>query len=324
MVTGASGFIGLHLVDLLLEKGYTVHAMYRNSEALEAIDHENLKLFKGGSLGNIEAIMEAANGCDGIIHVAGVAKQWSKDESLFEKVNVLGSKNIFEAAKSLGIQRVVNTSTAGTIAPSFEQPSDEHTPRQQDYFFEYEASKAKAEEVALQYCDSNLEIVTVNPCRVYGPGEIGQSNSTVLMMDKYLKGKWKFIPGSGEQYGSFVYVKDVAQGMLDALLKGKSGSRYILGGENANYNQFFDLLKKISGVDNKLYHMPLFIISTMAAVSGFLAKYFKVEPIMMPGVARKLYFDWKVSCKQAEDDLDYSYRSLKDGLSETYAWLGKA
>ena len=62
----------------------------------------------------------------------------------------------------------------------------------------------------------------------------------------------------------------------------------------------------------------------MAAVSGFLARNFKVEPIMMPGVARKLYFDWKVSCKQAEDDLDYSYRSLKDGLSETYAWLGKA
>ena len=58
----------------------------------------------------------------------------------------------------------------------------------------------------------------------------------------------------------------------------------------------------------------------MAAVSGFLAKYFKVEPIMMPG-CKKLYFDWKVSCKQAEDDLDYSYRSLKDGLSETYAWL---
>ncbi|MGB0776491.1 MAG: NAD-dependent epimerase/dehydratase family protein [Flavobacteriaceae bacterium] len=325
MITGGSGFIGLHLIDLLLDQGYNVNVLYRSSKELEIKEQENnnLKLFKG-SLNDKPSILKAAQGCDGIIHVAGIAKQWSKDPELFEKVNVDGSRLVFQCAKELGIKRVVNTSTAGTIPPSTDLPSTEATPRNIDYFFEYEASKAKAELVAKEFCSEDLEIITVNPCRVYGPGEIGQSNSTVLMMDKYLKGKWKFIPGSGEQYGSFVYVEDVALGMLLALQKGKSGERYILGGENANYNQFFDKLRDISKVHYKIYHMPLAVISLMAKASGFLANTFKVEPLMMPGVARKLYFDWKVDTTKAEKHLGYSHRSLDQGLRDTYAWLNQS
>jgi len=324
MITGGSGFIGLHLIDLLLEQGYNVNALYRSSEALEIKEKEyiNLNLFQG-SLNNKESILNAARGCEGIIHVAGVAKQWSKDPDLFNKVNIEGSRLVFQCAKELGIKRVVNTSTAGTIPPSSKLPSNEDSPRSIDYFFEYEASKAKVEGIAKEYCSKDLEIITVNPCRVYGPGEIGQSNSTVLMMDKYLKGKWKFIPGSGEQYGSFVYVKDVALGMLLALQKGKSGERYILGGENANYNQFFDKLRAISKIDHKIYHMPLGVISLMAKASGFMANKFKIEPLMMPGVARKLYYDWKVDTSKAENHLGYNYRSLNQGLKETYAWLNQ-
>ncbi|MGB0837661.1 MAG: NAD-dependent epimerase/dehydratase family protein [Flavobacteriaceae bacterium] len=319
-VTGGSGFIGLHLVELLLKNNYKVHVLYRNSAKLEAIDHPNLSLFKG-SLSNLESIERAARGCDGIIHVAGVAKQWAKDPELFNKVNIQGSINVFETAKKLGIKRVVNTSTAGTIPPSFEeQIPNENTTRELDYFFEYEASKARVEEIARDYCSEDLEIITVNPCRVYGPGEIGQSNSTVLMMDKYLRGKWKFMPGDGSQYGSFVYVEDVAQGMLQALLKGKSGTRYILGGENANYLSFFEYLKDLGAVNYKVYAIPLNLISSIAKVSGFLAKQFDIAPLMMPGVARKLFYDWKVDISKAQNELDYHPRPLKQGLEQTYQW----
>ncbi len=320
LLTGGSGFIGLHLVALLLEQGFRVHALYRKSEKLESIDNENLFLFKG-SLESKEDITKAALGCDAIIHLAGVAKQWAKDSELFNRVNIGGSTNLFDVALDLGIERIVNTSTAGTIPPSKEIPSDEDTPREMDYFFEYESSKAKVEQIALDYCKKGLEIITVNPCRVYGPGEIGESNSTVLMMDKYLRGKWKFIPGSGEQYGSFVFVEDVAQGMILALEKGEPGERYILGGENANYNQFFAIIDKVAGVHYKIYHIPLGLIAFIANVFGYLANTFGLKPLIMPGVARKLFYNWKASSKKAERKLGYRFRSLEEGIKETYDWL---
>ncbi len=320
LLTGGSGFIGLHLVDMLLEQGYRVHALYRKSEKLESIKNENLFLFKG-SLESKEDIARAAIGCDSIIHLAGVAKQWAKDPELFNRVNIGGSTNLFDIALELGIKRVVNTSTAGTIPPSTDKPSDENTPREIDYFFEYEASKAAVEKIALDYCEKGLEIITVNPCRVYGPGEIGESNSTVLMMDKYLKGNWKFIPGSGDQYGSFVFVEDVAKGMILALEEGKSGQRYILGGENANYNQFFAIIDKVAGVHFKIYHIPLGLIAFVAKIFGFLADTFGMKPLIMPGVARKLFYNWKASSQKAERELGYRYRSLEQGLKETYIWL---
>ncbi len=320
LLTGGSGFIGLHLVALLLEQGFRVHALYRKSEKLESIDNENLFLFKG-SLESKEDIAKAALGCDAIIHLAGVAKQWAKDSELFNRVNIGGSTNLFDVALDLGIERIVNTSTAGTIPPSKEIPSDEDTPREMDYFFEYESSKAKVEQIALDYCKKGLEIITVNPCRVYGPGEIGESNSTVLMMDKYLRGKWKFIPGSGEQYGSFVFVEDVAQGMILALEKGEPGERYILGGENANYNQFFAIIDKVAGVHYKIYHIPLGLIAFIANVFGYLANTFGLKPLIMPGVARKLFYNWKASSKKAERKLGYRFRSLEEGIKETYDWL---
>jgi farnesol dehydrogenase len=320
LLTGGSGFIGLHLVKILLDQGYRVNALYRNSENLESIKNENLSLFKG-SLESKKDIKRAAIGCDFIIHLAGVAKQWAKDPELFNRVNIGGSKNLFDIALELGIKRVVNTSTAGTIPPSTDQPSNESTPREIDYFFEYEASKAAVEKIALDYCDKGLEIITVNPCRVYGPGEIGESNSTVLMMDKYLKGNWKFIPGSGEQYGSFVFVEDVAKGMILALEKGKTGQRYILGGENANYNQFFAIIDKVAGVHFKIYHIPLGLIAFVAKVFGFLANTFGLKPLIMPGVARKLFYNWKASSEKAERELGYQFRSLEQGVSDTYSWL---
>lgn len=323
MLTGGTGFIGLHVLDLLLDQGYEVHALVRNTSVLEAkasTSKNQLRLFQG-SLDQIEHLKRASEGCDAIMHIAGVAKQWDKDPELFERINVQGSENVFKTARELGIQRVLNTSTAGTIAPSGRCISDESTPYPFPYFFEYERSKAKAEQVALAYNSDDLQIVTVNPTRVYGPGKIDQSNSTTLMFKKYLDGKWKFIPGDGNQYGSFVYVEDVAKGMLSALKQGKGGERYILGGENANYNHFFELIASISGVNHKLYHMPLGIIRSAARVSTFLAERFKITPFMVNAVARKLNYDWKVSSNKANADFNYDFRSLQKGLKDTYDWL---
>jgi farnesol dehydrogenase len=323
MLTGGTGFIGRHVLELLFKEGYQVHALVRNRNDLneyKSIQGDKIKLFQG-SLDDIKSLENAAQDCDSIMHIAGVAKQWDKDPMLFEKINVQGTENIFKVAKDLGIKRVLNTSTAGTIAPSGQSVSDEATPYPFDYFFEYEKSKAKAEQIARDYNCSDLEIVTVNPTRVYGPGKIDQSNSTTLMFQKYLEGKWKFIPGNGEQYGSFVYVEDIAKGMLLALESGKAGQRYILGGENANYNQFFKAVKAISGVDHKLYHMPLGIIKSAARISTFLAERFKIQPFMVNAVARKLTYNWKVSSAKAEKDFGYTYRSLNQGLEQTYHWL---
>jgi farnesol dehydrogenase len=109
--------------------------------------------------------------------------------------------------------------------------------------------------------------------------------------------------------------------MILALEKGKTGQRYILGGENANYNQFFAIIDKVAGVHFKIYHIPLGLIAFVAKVFGFLANTFGLKPLIMPGVARKLFYNWKASSEKAERELGYKFRSLEQGVSDTYSWL---
>ncbi len=116
---------------------------------------------------------------------------------------------MFEAAKNAGAKRVVFTSTAGTISPNQGGKSDESTPRLADYFTDYDSSKGQAEDAAVQLSGPEMEIVTVNPSRVYGPGLLSDSNGVTRMVKMYLEGKFRLLPGDGNSVGNYVFIDDV-------------------------------------------------------------------------------------------------------------------
>jgi len=229
--------------------------------------------------------------------------------------------NVFLAAQNAGTKRIVFTSTAGVISPSNGVASDENTPRKQDYFTHYERSKAQAENKAKELTEEGMEIITVNPTRVYGPGLLSDSNGVTKMVKLYLEGKFKTLPGNGESVGNYVFIDDVVQGHVKAMQNGKPGERYILGGDNVSFNEFFNLLSDISGKSNRMFHIPIPIINMAAKAMEFRANVFGTPPLITPPWVRKYLYNWELSSQKAKDDLGYKITPISIGMERTIDWI---
>jgi farnesol dehydrogenase len=165
------------------------------------------------------------------------------------------------------------------------------------------------------------EIVIVNPTRVYGPGYLSKSNGMSLMIQKYLSGKWRYIPGDGERSGNYVYVEDVVSGHLLAMEKGKNGERYVLGGEDITYNQLFRYIREASGVRIRLFKIPLPFLFLAAHLMMLYSKLTGAAPLIVPSWVRKLTHNWIVSSEKAISQLGYSPLSAREGIQRTVDWV---
>ena len=208
---------------------------------------------------------------DEVYHLAAFASVWAKDDS-FSKINIDGTLNILNAAKKKESKKIVVTSTAGVIGPAIDGPVNEDTPRQVDFFTDYESTKYESELKIKEYVANGQHVVIVNPTRVYGPYPLNVSNSVTKLVRQYIAGKWKFIPGDGMSTGNYVYVDDVINGHILAMANGRAGERYLLGGEDATYHELFNAIADISGKKYKLYKMPLGVMLTFGKLNCFWLK----------------------------------------------------
>ena len=319
-VSGATGFIGIQLVIRLAGDGHTVHALYRSQSKADLIKHQNIILFKGDILDKA-SLERAMADCDEAYHVAGFAGVWAKDPSVIFKLNVDGALNVIETAGKYGVRRVVLTSTAGILGPSRGEAVHESSPAPESFFTDYEASKFKLEQQVLGRIENKPEVVLVNPTRVYGPGYLSESNGVTKMIKQYVEGKWKLIPGDGRSSGNYVYVEDVVSGHLLAMQKGLPGERYVLGGENISYNQFFEFVREASGVRHRLFKIPLWIMLAAAGVMKFISLISGRPPLIVPALVRKFNHNWIVSSQKAREDLGYQATDARSGIMQTVQWI---
>jgi len=200
-ITGATGYIGNNLAKKLADEGNTIHALCRN-ENTPVLSHSNIKIFKG-DITDKTSIEKGIQGCEQIYHLAAYARVWAKDMSIFYKLNVDGLRNVLDAARNSSVQKIVFTSTAGTLGPSGVQPVKEDDARIGEPFTDYEISKTQAELLCREYCNKyGMHIVIVNPPRIYGHGIITESNAVTRLIKLYMAGKWKITPGDGKRTGS--------------------------------------------------------------------------------------------------------------------------
>jgi farnesol dehydrogenase len=320
-ITGASGFIGGHLAQRLAVLGTNIHVLLRKTSRNGHLLHSRIRIIDGDLL-DVDRIRTAMTGCSHVVHLAGLAKMWTKDPHDYFRVNVSGTKNVLDAASDLNVEKIIVTSTAGVFPPAVAHPSNEESLKRPQLFTEYEKSKNQAEELAIQYFKTGLPVLIVNPTKVYGPGPVNDSNTATMMVRDYLSGRWRFIPGDGNGKMNYVYIDDVVEGIISALDKAPPGSQYILGGENASYDQFFDLVKKLSGLDRRLFHLPYALIRSIAWF-GDLKAALGSRPFITSEWIKKLPFDWSKDISKATRDLDYHPRSLREGLKQTIMWLHK-
>jgi len=319
-VTGGTGFIGEKLIRRLLSEGYEVNALYRSEKKKEALALPQVNWIRG-DITDEDSVDKGMRGCEVVFHVAAYAVAWEEHPGDFRKYNVQGTVNVLNAAIANGIKKIVFTSTAGIFGPSLKGIVTEQTVSALPHFTGYERSKAEAGHVIKEYIEKKgLHVVIVNPTRVFGPGPLNQSNSTTLMIKKYVEGTWHILPGDGTAIGNYAYVDDVVNGHILAMLHGRSGEQYILGGENISYREFFDALIRITGRKHWLLPLPLPVMLAMAyLLVGVHKIYRRFLPPVTPAHVRKFNYNWEVSCEKAKRELGYTITPFEEALKKTVA-----
>jgi farnesol dehydrogenase len=321
LVTGATGFIGNRLVGELLNLGNEVNILARSQKKVSQLYGEQVTLFEG-DLWDMEVIRKASLNCDIVFHLAAFANIWSKDKMLAFKTNVTGTKNILDAAIENQVKRVVFTSSTAIFPPSENgEEIDETSTLPEKYFTDYETTKVQAEQLCHEYCSKGLDVVIVNPSRVFGPGLLNKSNSVTILIKKYITGNWRIIPGSGDAVGNYVFIDDVVNGHILAMKNGISGEKYILGGTNISFNRFFSLLSAVSLKNYQLFHLPFPIILFVSKIEIFLAETTGKKPLITPPWAKKYLQNRPVSSRKAINELNYAITPLDEGIRKTLEWL---
>jgi farnesol dehydrogenase len=322
-VTGATGFIGSQLCLKLAGLGHQVHALYRSESKANILKHPDIHLFKGDILDS-ESLKNAMNGCQQIYHMAAFTDVWIKDESRIYELNVTGTLKVLNAAMETGIKDIVISSTAGVFGPSLDGNAvSETTTRQIDFFIEYERTKAIAEEKALGYINNGMNIRIVNPTRVYGPGVLNPSNSVTKLIAAYIAGKWRVIPGDGKSIGNYVFIDDAVNGHLLAMEIGRPGEKYILGGENISYNDFFNLVGEIAGKRRLMLKVPLTPMFFASGLAMLVNRLTGVKPFITKELIRKFNYNWRVNSQKAISELGYTPAPFRECLKQTIDWIRK-
>lgn len=314
LVTGATGFIGAHVVRALADRGDDVHVSYRDPDRLTALRGIHYKRAKSDVL-DYRAMRRAVRGSEVLFHVAGYVGS-SPVEQVWQ-LNAHGPVIAVEAAAAEDVRRVVLTSTISAIGlANGEAPADERTNYPKDWLgLVYPDSKHAGETAAREAAARHgIELVVVNPAYVLGvPVNRSQPGETsTRTIGNYLRGR---LPAVIDAPMNFVDVEDVAAGHLLAAERGKPGERYILGSENLTWPQLIDRVAELSGVRYPIIALPAGI-ARVARVREALGL---PGPISAEG-EELMGKDWRFSSDKARRKLGYQPRRLDETLQATIEW----
>ncbi len=245
LVTGATGFLGHHLVKQLRESKRDVVALVRAPDPmLEALGVTQ----KIGDVLDEASVRAAATGANVVFHCAGRVSRKPEDAEALYRLHVDGTKVTLDACRAAGVRRAVVASTSGTVAVSDDpkkiSTETDETPIGLIARWPYYRSKLFAERAALERnVPGSFDVVSVNPTLLLGPGDLRGSSTEDVRL--FLDGKIPAAPGGGI---SFVDVRDAADGMVLAAQRGRPGDRYLLGAINVTVREFFAKLERVSGV----------------------------------------------------------------------------
>jgi dihydroflavonol-4-reductase len=318
-LTGATGFLGSHVARVLAEQGADLRLLLRptsNLKNLEGIKAETVV----GDLRDPASLEKAMAGCDTVFHVAADYRLWLRDPNEMYRSNVEGTRALFEAARKNGVKSVVYTSSVGTIGFTGNgQLADEDSAVSlADMIGHYKRSKFMAEQIALEAGRSGMRVVTVNPTTPIGEQDIKPTPTGRIVVD-FLKRKF---PAYVETGLNLVDVRECARGHVAALEKGKSGERYILGGENLTLKQILDKLGDITGLPSPKVKLPYFVAYLAGAVDETVSgRILGREPRATVETVRMGKKKMWASSNKAERELGWKIIPADDALRRAVEWF---
>lgn len=320
LVTGATGYVGHQLTLTLAERGDEVHALVRNPMSVNVPKHKNIRVFTG-DITDPRSITSAMLGCKQVYHTAARVGLWARNPSLFYDTNVEGTRNVLDAALQTGVEKLVFTSTCGVIGPSLNEPMSEKDPRIACFGLDYELSKKMGEDLVFQYATEGINAVVVCPSKVYGPGIIAHSLTANAIINKFLKKRIAFIPAPGTYKICCAFIDDIVTGHLLAMEKGKAGEKYILGGVNISYHEFFDRIRKLSSCKGRIIRLTKNTIKGWAFLQALNYKITGNQPNLTVKSIDHLLCNYTFSSEKAARELGYRITPLEEALIKTIHFL---
>jgi dihydroflavonol-4-reductase len=319
LVTGANGFVGANVVRALLAHGEEVRAFVRPGSDRRSLADLPVELAEG-DLRDADSVRRAVAGCARVFHVGADYRLWARDPQELYDSNVKGTVHVLDACRALGVERVVHTSTVGTIGLSASPaPCDEATPLAPGQVSgHYKRSKLDAERAALSYAEGGLPVVVVNPAAPIGPWDAKPTPTGKVVVD-FARGRMPAFVDTGL---NVVHVRDVAEGHWLAAERGRPGERYVLGHRNLTLREILEALAELLGRPAPRIRLPYAAAWVAGALDTAAANLVTHRP---PAIAleavrmsrRRMFFD----SSKAVRELGLPQTPVRDAFEDALRWF---
>jgi dihydroflavonol-4-reductase len=318
-ITGATGFVGGHVARAYAAHGASLRLLTRNTSnlaGLEGIAAETVV----GDLRRPEALRSALAGCDALIHVAADYRLWVPDPKEMYAANVDGTRELLKIAREVGVAKVVYTSSVATMG--FKRDGtivDEETPVSvADMIGHYKRSKYMAEQEAIAAARAGQHVMILNPTTPIGPNDAKPTPTGRIIVD-FLNRNFPAYVDTGL---NLVDVEEVARMHVVALDRGRSGERYILGGENLTLKQILDRLSAITGLPSPTMKVPHSVAMAFAFfdenITGKLRGKEPRATVEAVRMGRKMMF---ATSAKAESELGFEMRPVYTAMRSAVEWF---
>ncbi len=317
LVTGASGFLGGHLVSNLIKQNNNVSILARKSSQFDNFDKNKVKIFYG-DITHRQVLLEATYNQDVVYHLAGVIAYKKSDRKLMENVNVTGTSNVIDACITNQVSKLLHLSSVVTIGASFTpHPIDENFDfNLGPYNLGYFETKRKAE-ILIQRAvkEDNLNAFMINPSTIYGPGDAKKGSRKTQV--KVAQGKFKFYPPGGV---NVVHVDDVLNAIDLCLEKGQPGRRYIIAGDNLTIKELFSIIAEEAQVPAPNRPIPKILLKTLGAIGDLMRAMGKETSLSSETAITSSLYHW-FDNSRAKKELNFTPRASQIAIKESVQWM---
>ncbi len=318
LITGGAGFIGSHLVRLLVERGEQVRVLERPGAKVDHLPLAQIEL-AWADIRDRRAVDAAMVGCDHVYHLAANPQLWTQRKGDFRQVNYIGTINVLSAALKAGASRILHCSTESILTRAKQNTAiaeNQDVPLG-EVIGPYCRSKWYAERFAFRLARHGAPLIIVSPTLPIGPGDWGRSPPTQMILDCALGRRSFYLDAEL----NLIDVRDAAAGMIAAMERGHPGRRYLLGAENWTIRKLFDWVASRCGVPGPRFAVPYPIALTTAMISEWFAEVAThSSPAATTTGVRLTRRTMRFDAARSMSELGITPRPVTESLLDALAW----
>ncbi len=314
-VTGATGFVGLNLVEALAREGWQVVALHRPGSELKHLSRLPAERVQGDVTDRPSLERALPAGVDAVFHVAGDTNLWSRRNAQQDRVNIEGTRNMVEAALARRARRFVHTSSISAYGMLSGRIDERAEQRGGFAWVNYQRSKFLGEQEVRAALARGLDAVILNPAGILGPYD---TRSWARVIRLACAGKLPGVPPGGS---SFCHVREVAQAHLAAAERGRSGENYLLGGADASFLELVHTIGAVTGCKVPSRATPAWLLRPVARLAHWLSYATGRAPTLTPETVALVSRNTFCDCAKAERELGYRPVPLRAMVEDSVAWL---